>query len=287
METRVRTFPKTWFITGASRGFGRIWTEAALARGDRVAATARDPNALASLQDHFGERLLALRLDVTDRAAAQEAVGKAHAHVGRLDVIVNNAGFGLFGMVEEASEQEARRQMETNFFGALWVTQAAIPLLRAQRCGHLIQVSSIGGVTALPQFGVYNASKWALEGLSQALSAEVRDFGIEVTLVEPTGYATEWSRGSASRAEPIAAYDPLREQITAGWRNFRPGDPQATAHALLALVDAENPPLRAFFGQGLIERIQAEYAERLDTWSKWRSLSEAAMGRFDPAVAPS
>lgn len=282
MATHMNFTPKTWFITGASRGFGRIWTEAALARGDRVAATARNPNVLAPLQDRYGERLLALRLDVTDRAMAYEAVTRAHSHFGRLDVVVNNAGYGLFGMVEEVSEQQARQQMETNFFGTLWVTQAALPLLRDQHGGHILQVSSIGGITALPQFGVYNASKWALEGLSQALAAEVRDFGIKVTLIEPTGYATEWSRGSASRAEPNPAYDALREQIAAGWRNFRIGDPEATAQALLALVDAEDPPLRAFFGQGLIEMIHGEYAQRLDMWSKWRSLSEAAMGALDP-----
>jgi NAD(P)-dependent dehydrogenase (short-subunit alcohol dehydrogenase family) len=274
----MSSIPKTWFITGASRGFGRIWTEAALSRGDRVAATARDLKALAPLQDQYGKQVLALQLDVTDRTAVQDAVSAAHAHFGRLDVIVNNAGYGLFGMVEEVLEQQAREQLETNFFGALWVTQAVLPLLRAQGSGHIVQISSIGGVTALPQLGVYNASKWALEGLSQTLSAEVRDFGIKVTLVEPTGYATEWSGGSASWATPLAAYDGLREHLAEGWRDFRPGDPHATADALLALVDAEEPPLRAFFGQGLLDMMQSEYEQRLDTWSKWRGLSDAAMG---------
>jgi NAD(P)-dependent dehydrogenase (short-subunit alcohol dehydrogenase family) len=273
----MTSIAKTWFITGTSRGFGRIWTEAALARGDRVAATARNPEALASLQDRFGEQVLVLQLDVQDRLAVQTAVAKAHAHFGRLDVVVNNAGFGLFGMVEEVSEQQAREQMETNFFGALWVTQAALPLLRAQGSGHIVQVSSIGGVTALPQLGIYNASKWALEGFSQALATEVQDFGIKVTLVEPTGYATEWG-GSATHADSVVAYNALRERLALGWGGYRQGHPDATAAALLALVDAENPPLRAFFGKGLLDMMQHEYAQRLETWSKWRELSDAAMG---------
>ena len=269
---------KTWFITGTSRGFGRIWTEAALARGDRVAATARNAAALASLQKLYGgEQLLVQQLDVRDKHAVQAAVAQAHAHFGRLDVVVNNAGFGLFGMVEEVSEAQAREQMETNFFGALWVTQAGLPFLRAQSSGHIVQVSSIGGVTALPQLGVYNASKWALEGFSQALAAEVQDLGIKVTLVEPTGYATEWGAGSATHALSLPAYDALRERLALGWRDFRQGDPNATASALLALVDAENPPLRAFFGRGLLDMMQTEYAQRIEAWSKWRELADAAM----------
>ena len=266
----MNSIPKTWFITGTSRGFGRIWTEAALARGDRVAATARNIQALAPLQEQYGEQILALQLNVQDKSAVQASVAQAHAHFGHLDIVVNNAGFGLFGMVEEVSEAQVREQMETNFFGALWVTQAALLFLRAQGSGHIVQVSSIGGVTALPQLGVYNASKWALEGFSQALSTEVQDFGIKVTLVEPTGYATEWGAGSATHAEPLPAYDALRERLALGWGDFRQGDPNATASGLLALVDAEHPPLRAFFGAGLLDVMQQEYAQRLETWSAWR-----------------
>jgi NAD(P)-dependent dehydrogenase (short-subunit alcohol dehydrogenase family) len=269
---------KTWFITGASRGFGRIWTEAALARGDRVAATARAPQTLAALQERYGDKVLALKLDVTDRAAVKAAVEQAHAHFGQLDVVVNNAGYGLFGMVEEVSEQQARDQFETNFYGALWVTQAVLPLMRAQGSGHIVQISSIGGVVALPNLGLYNASKWALEGMSQALAAEVRSFGIKVTLIEPAGYATEWGGSSATMAQTVAAYDELRTQIAAGWSNYRTGEPRATAQALLTLVDADEPPLRAFFGQGLLGMIQGEYSQRLEDWSKWSDLSESAMG---------
>ena len=269
---------KTWFITGTSKGFGRIWAEAALDRGDRVAATARDPGTLEALIDRYGEQVLPLRLDVTDRAAAQQVVQRAHAHFGRLDVVVNNAGYGLFAMTEEASEAQARAQFETNFFGALWVTQAALPLLRAQRGGHLVQVSSIGGIMAFPQFSLYNASKWALEGFSQALAAEVQEFGVKVTLLEPTGYATDWGAGSAARAEPMPEYDAVRAHGAKAWRGRRSGEPRATVPALMALVDAKNPPLRAFLGAGLLEMVRTEYAERLDTWVEWSAVADAAMG---------
>ena len=174
---------KVWFITGTSRGFGREWTIAALERGDKVAATARDTATLDDLVAKYGDALLPLKLDVTDRDADFAAVKDAHDRFGRLDVVVNNAGYGQFGFIEELSEAEARAQLETNTFGALWVTQAALPYLRAQRSGHVIQVSSIGGITAFANVGIYHASKWALEGFSQALATEVASFGIHVTLV--------------------------------------------------------------------------------------------------------
>ena len=176
---------KGWFITGASRGLGRIWATAAAERGDNVVATARDVATLADLLVQYPDRLHALPLDVTDREAAFAAVASAKEILGSLDVVVNNAGFGLFGVIEEVTEEQARQQIETNVFGALWVTQAALPIMREQRSGHLLQVSSIGGVHAFPGLGLYHASKWALEGLSQALAAEVAAFGIHVTLIEP------------------------------------------------------------------------------------------------------
>ena len=151
--------------------------------------------------------LLPIRLDVTDRDADFAAVKQAHDHFGRLDIVVNNAGYGQFGFVEELSEQEARDQIETNVFGALWITQAALPYLREQRSGHIIQVSSIGGITAFPIVGIYHASKWALEGFSQALAQEVAPFGVHVTLIEPGGFSTDWAGSSARHAEPLPAYD--------------------------------------------------------------------------------
>ena len=188
---------KVWFITGTSRGFGREWAIAALDRGDRVAATARNTDSLQDLREKYGEAVLPLRLDVTDRTAVTAAVQQAQQQFGRLDVIVNNAGYGLFGMVEEASEAEARAQIDTNVFGALWVTQAALPYLREQGSGHIIQVSSIGGISAFRGVGLYHASKWALEGFSQSLALEVAPFGIHVTMIEPGGFSTDWSGSSA------------------------------------------------------------------------------------------
>ena len=178
---------KVWFITGTSKGLGRAWAEAALARGDQVAATARDISSLCGLVHEHGAQVAPIRLDVTDRAAVFAAVATAQERFGRLDVVVNNAGYGLLGAVEEVSEAQARAQIETNLFGALWVTQAALPILRAQASGHIVQVSSVGGVNAFPMLGLYHASKWALEGLSQALQGELAGTGVKVTLVEPGG----------------------------------------------------------------------------------------------------
>jgi NAD(P)-dependent dehydrogenase (short-subunit alcohol dehydrogenase family) len=269
---------KTWFITGTSRGFGREWAQAALKRGDNVAATARSVDALSGLVDTYGDAVLALELDVTDRAADFDAVARAHDHFGRLDVVVNNAGYGLFGAIEEVSEEQARAQIETNLFGALWVTQAALPYLREQRSGHIIQVSSIGGIAAFAGIGLYHASKWGLEGFSEALAQEVAEFGIHVTLVEPGGFDTDWRGSSAVRAEPIEAYEDARRQ-TADRRSQLPqGRTDATGAAILQIVDAEDPPLRVFFGAPPLQIAKERYAQRLKTWEEWNDLSVAAQG---------
>jgi NAD(P)-dependent dehydrogenase (short-subunit alcohol dehydrogenase family) len=269
---------KTWFITGTSRGFGREWTKAALERGDRVAATARDPSTLDDLRTEHNDALLPLALDVTDRGAAFGAVKHAHEHFGRLDIVVNNAGYGHFGMVEELSEQEARAQIETNLFGALWVTQAALPFLREQGSGHIIQVSSIGGISAFPSVGIYHASKWGLEGISQALAQEVKAFGINVTLVEPGGFSTDWSGPSAKRSEPNPVYDGLREQQQHRRASNAPGDPTASAAAIMRIVDADPPPLRVFFGTAPLGIAESDYESRLATWREWQPVAELAQG---------
>lgn len=270
---------KTWFITGTSRGFGREWALAALERGDRVAATARDVHTLDELVAAHGDAVLPIALDVTDREADFAAVGQAHRVFGRLDVVVNNAGYGQFGMVEELSEEEVRAQLETNFFGALWITQAALPLLREQGGGHIIQVSSIGGISAFASVGAYHASKWALEGLSQALAQEVRAFNIAVTLVEPGGFATDWGGASARHAREIPAYDAAREAASnRPSRRAAPGDPAATRTPILQIVDAEDPPLRVFFGAAPLEIATADYEERLRTWRAWQPVALAAQG---------
>jgi NAD(P)-dependent dehydrogenase (short-subunit alcohol dehydrogenase family) len=269
---------KTWFITGSSRGFGREWAEAALKRGEKVAATARNPDTLSELVETYGENVLALELDVTDRAADFDAVARAHDHFGRLDVVINNAGYGLFGAIEEVTEEQARAQIETNLFGALWVTQAALPYLREQRAGHIIQVSSIGGIAAFAGIGLYHASKWGLEGFSEALALEVADFGIHVTLIEPGGFDTDWSGSSAVRAEPIEAYEGARRQMSKRRSQLPQGRTDATGEAILRVVDAEQPPLRVFFGSPPLEIAKQRYAERLKTWEEWSELSRAAQG---------
>jgi NAD(P)-dependent dehydrogenase (short-subunit alcohol dehydrogenase family) len=269
---------KVWFITGCSKGFGRVWAEAALARGDKVAATARDASTLEALVAEHGEDVLTMALDVQDRDADFAAVQAAHERFGRLDVVVNNAGYGLFGAIEEVSEAQARDQIETNLFGALWVTQAALPIMRAQGSGHIIQVSSIGGVTAFPEVGLYHASKWGLEAFSQSLSQEVAGFGIDVTLVEPQGYSTEWSGPSAVRAAEMDVYDPMREGRKRQIGARRRGDPEATGAAILKLVDAEEPPLRCFFGATAFEMVRPDYERRLAGWEEWDWLAKEAHG---------
>jgi NAD(P)-dependent dehydrogenase (short-subunit alcohol dehydrogenase family) len=272
---------KTWFITGASRGFGREWSIAALERGDTVAATARDTSTLDDLVARFGDKILPIQLDVNDRDAVFAAVQQAHDHFGGLDVVVNNAGYGQFGMIEEISEAEARAQFDTNVFGALFVTQAALPYLRAQGSGHILQVSSIGGISAFPNIGIYNASKWAVEAFSQALAAEVADFGIKVTIIEPGAYSTDWGGASAKHATANPAYDAYREKA-AEQRRARagnPGDPVATREAVLKVVDAENPPLRIFFGDGPLTIAARDYESRLAIWRKWEPVSVAAHGK--------
>lgn len=283
MASRVLTqsmSEKIWFITGTSRGFGREWTIAALERGDKVAATARDVSTLDDLVTKYGDALLPITLDVTDRDADFAAVKQAHDHFGRLDIVVNNAGYGQFGFIEELSEAEARDQIETNVFGALWITQAALPFLRAQRSGHIVQVSSIGGITAFQNVGIYHASKWALEGFSQALAQEVESFGIHVTLVEPGGFDTDWAGPSSKRAAELPDYAEAHEEANRrrAQRMPTPGDPTASAKAILRVVDASPPPLRVFFGEMPLTLAKADYASRIANWEEWQPVAELAQG---------
>ncbi|WP_368497425.1 SDR family oxidoreductase [Herbiconiux sp. A18JL235] len=271
---------KVWFITGTSRGFGREWATAALERGDSVAATARDVSSLDDLVERFGDRILPLQLDVTDREADFAAVEQAVERFERLDVVVNNAGYGQFGFIEELSEKEVRDQFETNVFGAFWVTQAALPVLRRQGGGHLVQVSSIGGISAFANIGVYNASKWALEGFSQALAQEVAPFGVKVTLVEPGGFSTDWGGASAKHAAELPDYAEVHAASAEARRSrvASPGDPNASAAAILRVVDAEEPPLRVFFGSSPLQVAKADYESRLAEWEAWQEVSELAQG---------
>lgn len=265
---------RTWFITGTSRGFGREWAEAALERGDHVAATARDVTRLTPLVRRYGQAVLPLALDVTDRDGVHAAVQQAHAHFGSVDIAVNNAGYGHFGMVEELTEDELRAQLEANFFGAVWVTQAVLPIMRSQRSGRILQVTSEGGVRAFPGIGAYHASKWALEGLSESLSQEVAEFGIHITNVEPGPYATDWLARGARHSDPHPGYAAVH-QATA--HQFEVGDPAATRAAILKIVDAEHPPLRMFLGKSF-DDVAELYDDRLRTWRDWQAVSLAAFG---------
>lgn len=271
---------KTIFITGASKGFGRIWTEAFLKRGDKVAATSRNSQSLADLKATYGDQFLPLSLDITDRNAAIAAVNQAKDYFGGLDVVINNAGYGVFGAVEELSEKDVKDVFEANVFGTLWITQAALPIFREQGHGHVIQLSSVLGVWTLPTLGIYNATKFAVEGLSESLAQEVQSYGIHVTLVEPNGYTTDFGGNSAVQSQPISAYNNLRAAMATA-EGLQPDDygkPEATVPAILKLVDAENPPLRLFLGKVGYAKTERVYAEKLATWKSWNDVSVAAHG---------
>jgi NAD(P)-dependent dehydrogenase (short-subunit alcohol dehydrogenase family) len=276
VEDRVSR-SKIWFITGASRGFGRIWAEAALARGDRVVVTARNQQAFEPLVEQYGELVLPLRLDVADKAAVDAAFATANNHFGQLDVVVNNAGVGMLGTVEEFTEEQIRTLMDTNLFGAIWVTKAAVPYLRVQGHGHILQISSCGGVQAYPGNGIYGAAKWAMEAYSQALAKEVASFGVNVTLVEPGAFTTTMA-ANRIKVTPMPEYDAVKESEADNPVRTRKGDPEATAAVILELVDADDPPLRVFLGDWLLDMIRAEYQSRIATWERWNDLAVSAQG---------
>lgn len=270
---------KTWFITGASRGFGRIWAEAALSRGDKVAATARNLSDIADLKERFGDAVLPLALDVTDADQVRRVIAEAHARFGRLDVILNNAGYALVGTVEEASEDDVRALFDTNYFGMLRVIQAALPLLRKQGSGHIIGVSSGLGIGTMPLIGFYCTTKWAVEALHESLAQEVKPFGIKVTILEPGAYATDFgSPASRKVSAGMDAYADLRQRMFAHLSSAERGDPEATREAILKLVDTENPPLRLALGSRLLPGARALYADRIATWEAWEAVSNAAQG---------
>ncbi|PWG79539.1 oxidoreductase [Pararcticibacter amylolyticus] len=271
---------KTIFITGASRGFGKLWAEAFLKRGDKVAATARNLSALDDLVAKYGDNILPVQLDVTNREAVVKAVNEVAEHFGRIDILINNAGYGLFGTVEETSEEQARAQMETNFFGLLWVTQAVLPVMRKQKSGHIIQVSSFLGLTTLPMLGLYNASKFAVEGLSETIASEVAHLGIKFTLIEPNGFATEWAGNSAIQTTAdISDYAPVRAAFAESGDNPDTwGKPEATVPAILKITDSANPPLRLLLGKIAYQGIENEYTKRLAEIKEWKEVSIAAHG---------
>ena len=271
---------KTWFITGASKGFGREWAEAALERGDRVAATARDTATLDELVNKYGEQVLALQLDVTDRDADFAAVQQAAQHFGRLDVVVNNAGYGHFGMIEELTEAEARAQIETNLFGALWVTQAALPILREQGSGHIIQVSRIGGITRVPDRRRLPRVEVGPRGLLPGAGPGGRRLRHPRDARRAGRVQHRLVRRRPRRAARRTRRTPRCARRPASGRSANdPGDPAATRSAILKVVDAEQPPLRVFFGRAPIDIAKADYESRLATWDEWQPVALEAHGR--------
>jgi NAD(P)-dependent dehydrogenase (short-subunit alcohol dehydrogenase family) len=279
-ETRTLDAGRVWFITGASSGFGQAIGHAALDAGDRVVATARDIGRLERLVERDPERVLALSLDVTDAADARSVVAKGRDHFGRLDVVVNNAGYGHIGAVEELSDAEWRQQLEVNLFGVVHVTRAALPWLRQQRSGHLVQMSSLNGIEALPGGAYYVASKFAVEGFSESLAGEVAHLGIKVTIVEPGPHRTSFASDRSARwAEPIADYDESVGQTRAAIGQLdgnQPGDPERAARAIVRVVDADEPPLRLPLGQVALDNIRAKLQGQLSELDRWSELSASS-----------
>jgi NAD(P)-dependent dehydrogenase (short-subunit alcohol dehydrogenase family) len=268
---------KTWFITGASRGFGALVVERALARGDAVAATARNPKAVA---DRFGmhPNLLAVALDVTDEAQAVAAAKATVERFGRIDILLNNAGFGLMGAVEEASAAEVEAVYRTNVFGLLTVTRAVLPHMRQARSGRILNISSIGGYRGAAGFGIYSSTKFAVEGLSEALHDELAPLGIQVTVVEPGYFRTDFLDASSLSVSPtrIADYEATAgkvRSVAAGLSHNQPGDPQKLADVLVTFVDAPNPPVRLPLGSDTVAAIERKHEADRAILAAWRRVS--------------
>lgn len=279
---------RVWFITGASRGFGALITREALDAGDAVVATARNPQ---SVIDRFGNHpnLLPVGLDVTDEAQAHAAAESAVKRFGRIDILLNNAGYGLLGAVEEATAEEIEKIYATNVFGLLKVTRAVLPHMRRQRSGHVMNISSIGGYVGFPGWGVYGSTKFAIEGLSESLAIEVKPLGIDVTVIEPGFFRTDFLDAASLSISPssIADYEQTpagtMRDFAAGKNHGQPGDPLRLAKAMITLSKAENPPLRMLFGSDTIAAIEAKNAGVAEELAGWREL--AASTDFPPETA--
>lgn len=266
---------KVWFITGASSGFGRAFALYALERGYRVAAAARNIEKLKELALNAPDRVLPLEMDVTKPVEIEEAVAKTLMEFGRIDVLVNNAGYGIVGAVEETPESELRALMETNFFGAVAVTRALLPVMRKQRNGAIVNISSMGGQLSYPGYGAYSASKFALEGLSEALALEVKPFGIKVLIVEPGAFRTDFAGAALKHMPVIDAYNatvgPIRE-FTHGMHETQEGDPYKAAKAVELALDAEETPLRLVLGEDAIKAIRGHSETLLNDLTKWEKV---------------
>lgn len=267
---------KVWFITGSSRGLGRAITEAILEAGHSVVATARRPEQLDDVVARYGSCILPVSLDVTSPAAAEAAIDAAIDAFGRLDVLVNNAGYGFSGAFEELSQAEFADQINTNFWGMVNVTRAALPVLRRQGRGHIVQITSIGGRIAVPGLSAYHAAKFAVEGFSEALAQEIKPLGLKLTIVEPGGFRTDWAGSSMGFAKPISAYAPTIGAMRSYHESHsgkEPGDPRKAAAALLEIVNCDAPPLRLPLGTDALTFGRRGYEQSLKEMDRWAALS--------------
>jgi NAD(P)-dependent dehydrogenase (short-subunit alcohol dehydrogenase family) len=267
---------QVWLVTGCSRGIGRALAEAVLAQGNKLVATARDPRALSGLVERYGDRVRATALDVTDEKAAKAAVELAVEAFGRLDVLVNNAGYGDLASIEDTSFEQFRAQIETNLFGVINVTKAAIPIMRRQGAGHIIQFSSVGGRVGPIGRGAYAAAKWGVEGFSEVLAKEIGPFGVKVTIIEPGGFRTEFAGSSSSIDEGNPAYDATVGAVARFQREYngaQPGDPTKAASVILEVANLGEPPLRLLLGSDAVRAAEAAALERSKGDAKWRDLS--------------
>jgi NAD(P)-dependent dehydrogenase (short-subunit alcohol dehydrogenase family) len=270
--------PQTWLITGSSRGLGRAVAEAVLADGNQLVATARRPAQLADLADRYGERVFTVALDVTDRAQADAAVQAAVAGFGRLDVLVNNAGYGNLAPIEEIAEEDFRAQVETNMWGTINMTRAALPVMHRQRSGHVIQISSVGGRTTTAGLGPYQTAKWAIEGFSGVLAKEVAPLGIKVTVIEPGGFRTDWAGSSMDVADIPEDYRPSVGTVATRLRDrvgHEPGDPDKAAQVILQVAQLADPPLQLVLGASAFELARKADEERIASDDTWKHLSLA------------
>jgi len=265
-----------WLISGCSSGFGRLLAEKALARGDKVAVTARNVDAIAAIGAAHGERALCLAMDVVDPHSVRRALDAAFDRFGRIDIVVNNAGFGLQAAVEEPSDTQIRAMFEVNFFGALDVIRAALPRLRAQGAGHIVNISSVGGRTSAPLIGLYSASKFAIEGLSTGLAMELAPFGIKVTTIEPGAFATGFARAVQGADRSVEAYRPMHDQMDALLADLRFADPAGCVDAILKIVDDPDPPRQFIAGGHARAMVEAAMAAQAQDMDGWRALSDAA-----------
>lgn len=272
------TTAKVWFITGASRGLGRAFTEAALADGDRVVAAARNVEPLADLAERHPDTLVRLSLDVSDREAVFRQVDRAAAAFGRLDIVVNNAGGLLYGMVEEATEEQIRAHLDVNFFGAVWVAQAVVPHLRAQGGGRILQVTSMGTGGGMATVGFYGAGKAALDSVSEALAMEVAQFGIKVTVVQMGGYATDLFTTGTTATTPLPAYEALHAELAAMWGDETGPDPSTAAPVVTTLATLPDPPRRLIVGSRSYDLVREMAQARTEHYHAWEHLSRMAPG---------